>query len=88
MFVWGYGILGKGPALDHARTPQKIPSTLFGRNEFSPDVTVQSLYAGVHVQAAVNSNGELFMWGKNRGKCLGMGQHPDQVRNVLCRFYC
>ena len=78
VFVWGFGILGKGPALEFSRTPVQIPNTLFGRNEFSPDVGVTSVHAGVHIQAAINSNGELFTWGKNKGKCLGLGDAKDQ----------
>lgn len=78
VFVWGFGILGKGPALEFSRTPVQIPNTLFGRNEFSPDVGVTSVHAGVHIQAAINSNGELFTWGKNKGKCLGLGDDKDQ----------
>lgn len=76
--MWGFGILGKGPALEFSRTPVQIPNTLFGRNEFSPDVGVTSVHAGVHIQAAINSNGELFTWGKNKGKCLGLGDDKDQ----------
>ena len=30
VFVWGFGILGKGPALEFSRTPVQIPNTLFG----------------------------------------------------------
>ena len=32
-----------------------------------------SVHSGVHTNAAINSNGELFMWGKNKGACLGLG---------------
>ena len=46
--------------------------------ELSPDVRVTSVHAGVHIQAAINSNGELFTWGKNKGKCLGLGDAKDQ----------
>ena len=55
-----------------------MPNTLFGRNEFSPDVRVTSVHAGVHSQAAVNDRGEMFAWGKNKGSCLGLGDHHDQ----------
>jgi hypothetical protein len=34
VFVWGYGILGKGPKLNMATHPEKIPAILFGRNDF------------------------------------------------------
>ena len=46
VFVWGYGLLGKGPELDHSMKPQLLPRTLFGRNDFAPDVKVTSVHAG------------------------------------------
>ncbi len=48
------------------RYPTQIPNTLFGCNQFSPNVHVKSVHAGVHTLAAVNNKGELFMWGKNK----------------------
>ena len=32
VWVWGYGILGKGPRLETAAVPTMIPGTLFGDN--------------------------------------------------------
>eukprot|EP00088_Acartia_fossae_P034117 TRINITY_DN3499_c0_g1_i5.p1 TRINITY_DN3499_c0_g1~~TRINITY_DN3499_c0_g1_i5.p1 ORF type:complete len:479 (-),score=27.40 TRINITY_DN3499_c0_g1_i5:56-1462(-) len=78
VFVWGYGILGKGPKLTSAFKPEKIPSTLFGRNDFSPDTRVEAVFAGMDHQAALNSIGDLYVWGKNRNKCLGLGDQGDQ----------
>ena len=78
VFVWGYGILGKGPNLEQATIPTQIPSTLFGRNEFNPDVKTESVFCGVGTNAALNSNGELFTWGKNRSSCLGLGDWRNQ----------
>ena len=78
VFVWGYGILGKGPNLEHTISPSMIPSTLFGRNEFNPDVKTASVFCGLGANAALNSNGELFAWGKNRSSCLGLGDERDQ----------
>lgn len=40
VFVWGYGILGFGPEVRRAMKPTKIPSTLFGINEYDPTVRV------------------------------------------------
>ena len=34
LFVWGFGILGKGPNLEHSNKPTQIPTVLFGKNEF------------------------------------------------------
>ena len=78
VFVWGYGILGKGPNLEQATIPTQIPSTLFGRNEFNPDIKTESVFCGVGTNAALNSNGELFTWGKNRSSCLGLGDWRNQ----------
>lgn len=78
VFVWGYGILGKGPALESTSTPSLIPAPLFGRNDFSADVHVTGVEAGLGAMAAINSNGELFAWGKNRSGCLGVGHWKDQ----------
>ena len=64
MFVWGYGILGKGPNLDQSNEPVKLPPPLFGCNEFNPDTTVQAISCGLGSNAAINSDGDLFMWGK------------------------
>lgn len=53
VFVWGYGILGKGPNLSESSTPEMIPSTLFGRSEFNPSVAVTSIRCGLNHFAAV-----------------------------------
>ena len=78
VFVWGYGILGKGPNLEQSIHPTLIPATLFGKNEFNSDVRTKSVYCGVGTNAALNSNGELFTWGKNRSSCLGLGDWRNQ----------
>ena len=78
MFIWGYGILGKGPNLDQSNEPVKLPPPLFGCNEFNPDTTVQAISCGLGSNAAINSDGDLFMWGKNRSECLGLGNFKDQ----------
>lgn len=78
VFVWGYGILGKGPVVTHAREPTQIPSTLFGRNEFQPDSRIIAVSAGIGHLAAVSNHGDLYMWGHNRRGCLGLGNVKDQ----------
>jgi hypothetical protein len=78
VFVWGYGILGKGPNLDQTMEPTLLPAPLFGRNEFNPDVVVTSIKCGLGTNAAINSGGDLYMWGKNRSSCLGLGDWKDQ----------
>lgn len=47
MFVWGYGILGKGPELEHSDVPTMIPEPVFGRNEVQPDTTVVDIECGL-----------------------------------------
>jgi hypothetical protein len=53
VFVWGYGILGKGPNLSESQTPELVPPTLFGRSEFNPAVTVSRIHCGLNHFAAV-----------------------------------
>ncbi|XP_023349229.1 RCC1-like G exchanging factor-like protein [Eurytemora carolleeae] len=78
VYVWGYGILGKGPNLNTAIKPEKIPPALFGISPFSPDIKITSLHAGLGHQAVVNSSGDLYIWGQNRERCLGLGEHGNQ----------
>ena len=78
VWVWGFGILGQGPNVDFSTKPLLLPSTLFGRNEFSPDAQTTSVYCGVHTNAAINSYGDLYSWGKCKGGCLGLGDYKDQ----------
>uniref|UniRef100_A0AAY5L9I8 RCC1 like n=1 Tax=Esox lucius TaxID=8010 RepID=A0AAY5L9I8_ESOLU len=78
VFVWGYGILGKGPNLSESQTPELVPLTLFGRSEFNPGLTVSRIRCGLNHFAAVTDRGELFVWGKNVRGCLGIGKKEDQ----------
>ncbi|XP_043355224.1 RCC1-like G exchanging factor-like protein isoform X8 [Dermochelys coriacea] len=78
VFVWGYGILGKGPNLVETATPEMIPPTLFGLSDFSPDTRVSRIRCGLSQFAALNNRGELFVWGKNIRGCLGIGRMEDQ----------
>ncbi|TFK12874.1 cochlin [Platysternon megacephalum] len=78
VFVWGYGILGKGPNLMETATPELIPPTLFGLSDFSPDTRVFRIRCGLSQFAALNNRGELFVWGKNIRGCLGIGRMEDQ----------
>ena len=48
VYVWGYGILGKGPNVDSAEFPTRIPPTLFGRNEFNTETKVKDIQAGLN----------------------------------------
>ncbi|XP_030895575.1 RCC1-like G exchanging factor-like protein [Leptonychotes weddellii] len=88
VFVWGYGILGKGPNLVESALPEVIPPTLFGLTEFNPEVHVSLIRCGLSHFAALTNKGELFVWGKNIRGCLGIGRLEDQYfpwRVRLCR---
>ncbi len=38
----------------------------------------KAIFCGVHSNAAINSAGDLYTWGKNPSKCLGLGFEEDQ----------
>lgn len=79
VYVWGFGILGKGPNVVQSSTPTMIPESLFGMNAYNPDVKVEQIHASLSHFGAINNRGELFMWGKNRGGCLGFKHTQDQL---------
>lgn len=78
VFVWGYGLLGLGPSAEYTKLPTLIPPTLFGRNTFNPETKVTSIDCGMNHFAAINSDQDLFMWGRNKYGCLGLGHQKDQ----------
>ncbi|CAG4977012.1 unnamed protein product [Parnassius apollo] len=78
VFVWGFGLLGLGPNVQHSTNPKQIPPALFGRNEFNPESTVQKVACGIGHLAAVTNHGDLYTWGRNRHGCLGLGHTKDQ----------
>ncbi|XP_026528143.1 RCC1-like G exchanging factor-like protein isoform X2 [Notechis scutatus] len=78
VFVWGYGILGKGPNLMETAIPEMIPPSLFGLSDFNPDIRVDRIRCGLNQFAAITNHGELFIWGKNVRGCLGIGRMEDQ----------
>jgi len=48
LFTWGFGILGKGPKLGNSLTPEQIPETLFGANEWRQSVKLVDVQCGLH----------------------------------------
>ncbi|XP_050432299.1 RCC1-like G exchanging factor-like protein [Adelges cooleyi] len=78
VFVWGFGILGKGPEFKQSSEPSPIPPTLFGRNQFNPNSTVKSVYGSLFHMAAITNEGNLYTWGKNKWGQLGLGHVKDQ----------
>lgn len=78
VFTWGFGILGFGPNVEHSALPKEIPATLFGRNAFNPENVVTSIACGLNHMSAINSDSDLFTWGRNKFGCLGLGHEKDQ----------
>lgn len=78
VFVWGFGILGQGPNVDHSSKPTLIPETLFGMNVYNPEVKVVKIHAGLSHFAAITNQGDLLTWGKNRASSLGFPHGRDQ----------
>ncbi|XP_050405563.1 RCC1-like G exchanging factor-like protein [Patella vulgata] len=78
VYVWGYGILGKGPKLDMCMEPSKLPQALFGQNELQPEVKVLDIVCGLGHFVALTDKGDIFSWGKNKYGCIGLGKETDQ----------
>ena len=78
VFVWGFGLLGLGPNVDYCKQPTLIPPTLFGRNPFNPENRVISINCGLNHLVAINTDNDLFTWGRNKFGCLGLGHEKDQ----------
>lgn len=78
VFVWGFGLLGLGPEVDYCNSPTLIPPTLFGRNAFNPENRVTSIDCGMNHLAAINTDNDIFTWGRNKFGCLGLGHEKDQ----------
>lgn len=78
VFAWGFGILGLGPEAQQSYTPLKIPTTLFGVNQFNPYTKVVKVAAGLSHSAIITSNGDVYSWGVNKSACLGLGDRKDR----------
>jgi alpha-tubulin suppressor-like RCC1 family protein len=78
VFVWGYGILGAGPKVEHSSKPVKLPETLFGRNDYQPNNKVTQVTCGLSYAMALTSLGDIFAWGRNMRCCLGLGTENNQ----------
>lgn len=91
VYVWGYGLIGLGPEVGSCKTPQRIPPPIFGKTTFNPDLKVISINCGLYHLAAINSDNDLFMWGRNKYGCLGIGHKNDQYfpfkSNVGAKVY-
>lgn len=78
LYVWGYGILGKGPNAEQSISPTIIPPRLFQQHEFNDNIFVKDIQSSIHYFAAITTDNSLFTWGKNRSGCLGLGHKLDQ----------
>lgn len=82
VWVWGYGLLGKGPKCEESIEPTQIPNTLFGSyKEIEHTLTKHavSVHCGLHCSAVVLNDGNLYMWGKNQYGNLGIGERLEKV---------
>ncbi|CAG9816997.1 unnamed protein product [Phaedon cochleariae] len=77
VFSWGYGLLGAGPEAQQSKVPIHIPSTLFGKNHFQVDSKVVKVKCGLYNAAAITNFGDLYMWGRNKYGCLGLGNEKN-----------
>lgn len=55
VYVWGFGLLGKGPLNESIRSPSLIPEIVFGCNDFNPDLKIIDVVAGLRHFAAISS---------------------------------
>ncbi|XP_038052104.1 RCC1-like G exchanging factor-like protein [Patiria miniata] len=78
VFVWGYGILGKGPKLSESKYPEHVPAILFGQTKLKRDVMVTQVHCGLHHFAAVTNHGDLYTWGTNDSGHLGLASLQNQ----------
>ncbi|KAH3780909.1 hypothetical protein DPMN_158734, partial [Dreissena polymorpha] len=72
VYVWGYGVLGKGPKVDMLQSPSLLPLPLFGVNELQPEVKVTEVKCGMSHFAAVTDLGDVYTWGKGKYGALGL----------------
>ncbi|KAK0044894.1 Williams-Beuren syndrome chromosomal region 16 protein [Biomphalaria pfeifferi] len=79
VFVWGYGILGKGPKLEITSSPSQIPEPIFGCNELSSDTKVVDIESGLTYLAAQNDKKVIFTHGEETTmECWVLGKNKNQ----------
>ena len=80
VWVWGFGLLGKGPKHSESALPTQIPNTLFGvypEIEHSANKRAISVQCGLNCSAVSFDDGSLYMWGRNKYGNLGTGESAD-----------
>ena len=78
-YVWGFGLLGKGPEFTEADSPSPLPRNLFEAHEFNENNPVKSIHCGLTHSAVVTERGDLFMWGSNDFGQVGLGELKQRV---------
>ncbi|XP_055334906.1 RCC1-like G exchanging factor-like protein [Paramacrobiotus metropolitanus] len=90
-FVWGFGLLGKGPEIQNADFPSPMPMGLFEAAEFDEKNPLKSIHCGMMHHAIISERGDLYTWGANDFGQLGLDHcgrdiqyHPLRV-NISAR---
>ncbi|MBR0089914.1 MAG: Ig-like domain-containing protein, partial [Clostridia bacterium] len=77
VWAWGsneYGQLGNGKIFGTAIYPQQVEITKLDEFDNTVDVRIKKLAAGAHSVLAVDTNGEVWAWGRNDKGQLGIGE--------------
>lgn len=80
VWVWGHGLLGRGPKCDLLVEPESIPAALFGvypEIEHTLSKHPVRAFCGLNSSAVLLDDGNLFMWGRNKYGNLGLGEKID-----------
>ena len=80
VWVWGFGLLGKGPRHEALAEPSQVPDTLFGKYAeigHSLERCPKSVSCGLNSSCVLMDDGTLYMWGKNEYGNLGIGEDKD-----------
>ncbi len=80
IWVWGFGLLGKGPNHQEFANPSQIPNTLFGlypEIEHSLKKRPIAVNCGLNCSSVSFDDGSLYMWGRNKYGNLGVGEDID-----------
>lgn len=86
VWVWGYGLLGKGPKCEESSVPTQISNTLFGAYkeiESTLSKRAVSVHCGLYSSAVLLNDGNLFMWGRNKYGNIGIGEKMEAVHMPL-----
>ena len=80
VWVWGFGLLGRGPICEECIEPSEIPNQLLGIYTELKDTlnrNVNFIHCGLNCSAIVMNDGSLYMWGKNSYGVVASGNLED-----------